>query len=541
MEAVDVLVIGGGPAGSTAATMLRRKGWSVRLFDMARFPREHIGESLLPASIPVLEDLGVIDEVKAQGFTVKWGATMVWGRETEPWSWYFRETNITYPHAYQVWRPTFDHILLRNAAKNGVEVFEQHRVMEVLFEEEKAVGLRVKGPDGQEWEERARFIVDASGQSGIIGRARKLRNADASFQNLAVYAYFDGAERLAEPDQGNILIESYEHGWFWNIPLHNGWMSVGAVVDHTIGQEGIRRVGPEGFLREQIAETSKTKEMLRNAKLSDGPVILRDWSYTSEQVAGDGWVLAGDAACFIDPLFSSGVHLALSAGTLASAYVTSALNDPGIREASATVYQQLYYQQYSHFREMAKLFYSTNMSTDSYFWEARRLLNAEDSGTPRESFLRAVAGQPPRGYERVVLEKGMVPQDFAEALMQIESERAKRAAWSKVHFANPAELAHSRPCIVADAKVEKRPVLGDGEFEWGYVVATTARPDGVPLSIAAAKLVSLIDGERTVARVIEELVTGLSVEDGRRLGQAAFNVMQILYVDGVIASFAGVE
>lgn len=541
MTGADVLVIGGGPAGSTAATMLRRKGWSVRLFDMARHPREHIGESLLPASIPVLEDLGVMDEIKAQEFTVKWGATMVWGRETEPWSWYFRETNITYPHSYQVWRPTFDNILLRNAERSGVEVFEEHRVLDVLFDRDRATGLRIKGPDGSEWEEHARFIVDASGQSGIIGRARRLRIADPSFQNLAVYAYFDGAERLASPDQGNILIESYEHGWFWNIPLANGWMSVGAVVDHTVGQEGIRRAGPEAFLREQIAETSKTAQMLANATLTSGPVILRDWSYTSERVAGDGWVLAGDAACFIDPLFSSGVHLALSAGTLASAYVTSALNDAGIRDASATVYQQLYYQQYSHFREMAKLFYSTNMSTDSYFWEARRLLNAEDSGTPRESFLRAVAGQPPRGYERVVLDKGMVPRDFAEALMAIESDRAKRAAWSKEHFARPADLAGTVPSLVSGAVIEKRPVLGDGEFEWGFVVATVARPDGVPLSNAAARLVSLIDGERTVGEVVTKLVEGLEVEDARRLGQAAFNVMQILYVDGVIAGFAGAE
>ncbi len=538
MSEPDILVIGGGPGGSTAATMLARQGFSVRLLERERFPREHIGESLLPASLPILELLGVMPEVEAAGFLPKFGATMVWGKDTTPWSWYFRETNRTHQSAFQVWRPTFDHLLLKNAAKHGVEVLEEHRVLEVLFDGDRATGVRYSDSDGAQHTVHAKFIVDASGQAGLIGRMRRLRMPDASFQNLAVYGYFEGAEPLPEPDATNILIESYENGWFWNIPLHTGVMSAGAVVDHTAGQEGIRALGAEAYLMAQIEAAYRTKQMHANSKLVSGPFVLRDWSYLSQEVAGDGWVLAGDAACFIDPLFSSGVHLALTAGVMASAFVTSAIRMPEMREAAGRVYQQLYYQQYGHFREMAKLFYSSNLSTDSYFWEARRILGDDPNmTTPRESFIRAVAGQPPQGYERVVLERGHAPLAFVNEVREMEQQRIDRAAIAKQTLSDPSLVGAAILVPAADMKVERQPVLGDGEFEWGVVVTTAARPEGVPLSAAAAKLLTLIDGERTVAGVVSALVEGMPPERASGLAQAAFGVLQVLYVDGVIDRF----
>lgn len=538
MSNPDILVIGGGPGGSTAATMLTRQGFSVRLLERERFPREHIGESLLPASIPVLQLLGVMPEIEAAGFLPKYGATMVWGKDTTPWSWYFRETNRTHHSAFQVWRPTFDHLLLKNAAKHGVEVLEEHRVLEVLFEGDRATGLRYTDQDGNEHIDHAQFIVDASGQSGLIGRMRKLRIPDSSFQNLAVYGYFEGAEPLPEPDSTNILIESYEDGWFWNIPLHTGVMSSGAVVDHTVGQEGIRAMGAEAYLMAQIEGAYRTKQMHANSRLVSGPFVLRDWSYLSQEVAGDGWVLAGDSACFIDPLFSSGVHLALTAGVMASAYATSAIRTPDMREAAGKVYQELYYQQYGHFREMAKLFYSSNLSTDSYFWEARRILGDDlNMTTPREAFIRAVAGQPPQGYERVVLERGHAPQAFVDDVRDMEQQRVNRAEEAKRTLADPA-LAGTAVLVPApDMKVERKPVLGDGQFEWGVVVTTAARPEGVPLSDAAARLLTLIDGDRTAAGVVSALVEGMPPDRASGLAQAAFGVLQVLYVDGVIDRF----
>src|SRR5262245_17257275 len=171
--AVDVVVIGGGPGGSTTATMLARKGFAVLLLERERFPRDHIGESLLPASIPVLEELGVLPAVQQAGFLQKWGATMVWGTDQTPWSWYFRETNQRYPHSYQVWRPQFDQLLLHNSRAHGVQVREGHQVVDVLFEDGRACGVRYTA-DGTTGMARARFVVDASGQGALLGPTPRL-------------------------------------------------------------------------------------------------------------------------------------------------------------------------------------------------------------------------------------------------------------------------------------------------------------------------------------------------------------------------------
>jgi flavin-dependent dehydrogenase len=538
----DVLVIGGGPGGSTAATMLARKGHQVVLLERERFPRDHIGESLLPASIPVLEELGVLAAIQQAGFLPKWGATMVWGREKMPWSWYFRETNQQYPHAYQVWRPHFDQLLLNNSRAHGVEVREGHTVREVLFEDGRAIGVRFTVDGGVERIARAHFIVDASGQSALLGRQLDLRRWDPLFQNLAVYGYFAGARPLPTPDETNILVESYRHGWFWDIPLHTGWMSVGAVVDSHTGQEGMRHSGPQRFLTEQIAQAPYTRQLLQEANLTYGPFVIKDWSYVSDEVVGDGYILVGDAACFIDPLFSSGVHLALMAGVLAAAYVTTALKDPDMREAARHVYKDLYYKEYGHFHDMAALFYSSNRTIDSYFWEARRMLG-NGNLSPRQAFIHAVAGQPPRGYERVVLEHGEAPAEFVDRVQLVESERAARRA-QLAAVLNQTDLWHTKlyravPRLDTAVKVERQPILAEGEFVWGYALRTAGYPEGTPCSGLVARLVSLIDGRTSVGALLAKLGEGREAGERILIERSALAALQILYVDGTIADWLG--
>ena len=539
----DVIVVGGGPGGSTTATMLARQGARVLLLEREQFPRDHVGESLLPASVPVLEELGVLPAVQQAGFLPKWGATMVWGKDRTPWSWYFKETNQRYPHSYQVWRPQFDLLLLDNSRAAGVDVREGHRVLEVLFEGERATGVGYTAEDGTRRTELAAYVVDATGQSGLLAHQLKMRQWDPFFRNLAVYAYFDGFQRLPGPDQTNIFIESYANGWLWSIPLHTGWASVGAVVDSSRSQERVRQTGPLEFLMEQISQAPETARMLSEAKLTAGPSVIKDWSYVSQRLVGDGYVLVGDAACFVDPLFSSGVHLALMSGVLAAAYVTSALKDPGLKSAAAQVYQEMYLGEYNQFREMAKLFYSSNLSVDSYFWEARRLVDGSAEFSPRHAFIRAVAGQPPRGYERAVLDRGLAPSDFVDSVGAVEADRARRQA--RVASLRSGDdgpeslLRRTVPQLAAGVTVAQKPVVGQGEFVWGYVVTTPSHPEGTPCSALVASLVSLIDGRASVSELLTRLSDGADQEQGARIEDAVLGSLRILYVEGAIEDLHG--
>ena len=502
----DVVVIGGGPAGSTVATLLAQAGLDVLLCERERFPRPHVGESLLPATLAILEDIGVLPEVAAAGFVRKHGATLCWGRESEPWSWYFKETNRRFPHSYQVWRPRFDQILLDHSRASGAAVREGAPVREVLFDGDRAYGVRLA--DGSAI--RGAMVVDASGQQSLLARQQRLKNWDPFFRNLAVYGYFDDAGHLDAPDDGNIFIESHADGWTWKIPLAEGRSSVGAVVDRDVGARRIRQSGLAGFFREQIEASPRVAALLRGAGSQVPPVAVGDWSYAASRMTGPGYVLVGDAACFVDPLFSTGVHLAISGAHLAAAYVVSALTDPAIATAAADAYERSYRTQYEHFHELAKLFYAGNRSVDSYFWAARRI-TGEEARSPREAFVRAVSGQTAAGYERSVLSRGELPPAFAQALVQMQ------------HRPELADVGQARPGLAPRLVLARAAVLGEGRFEWGYVVRGGGRVD-LPVSALVAHLVHRADGQRTV----DDIAAGIASENG-----VAVQQVRPLLVDAV--------
>jgi flavin-dependent dehydrogenase len=322
----DVVVIGGGPAGSTVSTLIAQKGRRVVLFERERFPRFHIGESLIPETYWVLHRLKMLDKMKASHFVKKYSVQFVnaAGKLSAPF--YFWDNK---PHecsqTWQVVRSEFDLMMLRNAQEQGVEVHEATRVLDVIFEDGRAVGVRIQKEDGTQEEVRAQVVVDASGQSTMLQNRFKLRMWDPVLNKGAVWTYWKGAYRDTGRDEGATLVIQTVNklGWWWYIPQHNNQVSVGIVGPFDYIFKG--RGSHEQIYQEEVEACPAVKQRLASAERITGYFATKDYSYRSRQVAGDGWVLIGDAFGFLDPLYSSGVLLALKSGELAADAIVEGL------------------------------------------------------------------------------------------------------------------------------------------------------------------------------------------------------------------------
>lgn len=315
----DVVVIGGGPAGTTCSTLLAQQGYRVRLFERDHLPRFHIGESLIPETYWVLQRLNMLPKMRKSHFVEKCSVQFInqHGKLSEPF--YFTDHN---PHecsqTWQVRRSEFDLMMLDNAREHGVEVHEGARIREVIFEGDRATGVRVQYEDGRTEEVKAKVVVDASGQSAMIGSKFKLMEGDPQLRKGAVWTYWKGAYRDEGKNAGATLViqTKGKKGWFWYIPLHDDIISVGIVREFDELFAGNR--DHETIYTEELNDCPAVLDRVKNATRCDIYRATKDYSYRARQCAGDGWVLVGDAHGFLDPLYSSGVLLALKSGQMAA-------------------------------------------------------------------------------------------------------------------------------------------------------------------------------------------------------------------------------
>lgn len=323
----DVLVIGGGPAGTTVAPILAEKGYKVVLLEKARHPRFHIGESLLPANLPLFEKMGIADQVREIGM-VKPGAEFVSPHHDMSQVFHFADAwDKSMPYAYQVKRAEFDTVLIRNAEKKGVEVHENCKARAVDFLSDNSAVVRAQHDDGREVEWKARFVVDASGRDTFLANRFQIKHRNPKHNSSAIYGHFSGAKRHDGDAEGNITIFWFEHGWFWFIPMMNDATSIGMVTwpyyMKTIGDRSLQQ-----FLMDGIAMCPALAERLKDAKLETKVEATGNFSYVSERNHGANYLLLGDAYAFIDPVFSSGVLLAMNSGVIGAEAIDTCLKTP---------------------------------------------------------------------------------------------------------------------------------------------------------------------------------------------------------------------
>jgi FAD-dependent halogenase len=409
------------------------QGHRVLILEKESFPRYQIGESLLPSTVHgVCRLTGVADDLARAGFTRKHGGTFRWGSNPQPWTFSFsmspRMVGAT-SFAYQVERMKFDQILLDNARRVGAEVRENCAATDVLSDAGRVRGVRYTDGGGQQREVLATYVADASGnKSRIYHAVGGSRQYSQFFRSLALFGYFAGGKRLPEPSSGNILSVAFDSGWFWYIPLSPTLTSVGAVVRHDM----LNRVqgDREKAFQSLIAECPIIDEYLAGAKrVTTGEYgqlrVRKDYSYHNTAFWRPGMVLIGDAACFVDPVFSSGVHLATYSALLAARSINSVLAGTVPPEAAFREFEVRYRREYGVFYEFLMSFYDLHVSEESYFWQAKKITKHSDSELG--SFVELVGGI--SSGEEALSDAGAVArrfssrsQEFATAVDQLRKD-----------------------------------------------------------------------------------------------------------------------
>ncbi len=322
----ETIVIGGGPGGSATACLLGEAGVSTLLVEREQVPRFHVGESLMPETYWIFRRLGLLEKMKNSSFVKKVSVQFVshTGRESQPF--YFQEHDPRdCSQTWQVERSEFDKMLFDHAAERGVDTFDQTRVLDVLWNEERACGVRLQTADGETREIAARVVVDATGQQALVANRLQLKQDEPALRKAAIWGYYKNAQRDPGLHGGATVIMHTQgkQSWFWYIPLSEGVTSIGVVADNDYLLRDRGR--PEAVFEDELVKCPSLAGRLLNAQLVSPFRVAREFSYRTSRQAGAGWVLVGDAAGFIDPIYSSGVYFALKSGELAADAIVEGL------------------------------------------------------------------------------------------------------------------------------------------------------------------------------------------------------------------------
>lgn len=368
----DVIVIGAGPAGCTSAALIAEKGLNVLLLERESVPRFHVGESLIPETYWTLERLGLVEKLAKSAFPKKFSVQFVTetGKESAPF--YFDEyKNCPSSQTWQVIRSEFDLMMINNAIEKGADVQTDASVTEVLFDQEKATGVKVKlKSTGETKVIQSKVIVDATGQSAFLSNRLKIKNSDPDLRMATVWSYFKGVLKDTGRDEGaTIILQTPEKkSWFWFIPLPDDTVSIGCTGKLEYMFDGKTNDLEEIFERE-VARCPGIQRRLANAEREARYFSTKDFSYRSSQCAGEGWVLVGDAFGFLDPVYSSGVFLALKSGEYAADAIVEAFRKEDFSAEKLGCWYEEYKRGLSNFKNLIMAFYKTDFSFGSFLME----------------------------------------------------------------------------------------------------------------------------------------------------------------------------
>lgn len=389
-EDFDVVVIGGGPGGSATAGLLAQQGHKVLVLEKEKFPRYHIGESLITGSMPTIEALGLRERLDKMGYVRKYGGTLMWGRNQGAWDFRFTEAS-EYEYTFQVRRADFDSVLLARARELGALVIEEATVQEAIFEGDRAVGVRyLRKGDAEPTTVSSKLLVDASGQQHLLARKLGLIEYHNDLRNIAVWAYFQNCNRYSGTRWGDTLTENRPHGWFWFIPLSDGTVSVGYVTPIDEYKKSGKSL--EELHASELAAADEITSLTAPATRVSGYRTIKDWSYTCTKFYGPGWALVGDAAAFIDPLLSTGVGLTLRGSLGLFETANLALNNPDQETALYERYERNYREFLGSLLEFVRFFYDRTKSKEDYWEAAQQSIDPKRLRPRKIDFARMLSG-----------------------------------------------------------------------------------------------------------------------------------------------------